>query len=93
MEMTEIKDCAVKDCAFNAGNQCHALGINIGSMTPKCDTFVPMNGQHGDMESIGGVGACKVTYCINNNKLQCKLSAITIKMHSSEPECMSFQAM
>ena len=50
-----------------------------------------MSSQKGGVpEMTGGVGACKVSTCMNNDRLECSCDGIHISMHKDHAECASF---
>ncbi|MDF1577770.1 MAG: DUF1540 domain-containing protein [Desulfurivibrionaceae bacterium] len=45
----------------------------------------------GDLDSVGGVGACKVTACAYNSSLECSAENIQVGNHAGQAECDTFQ--
>lgn len=94
MKMPKITQCDVNECAYNTNNICHALAITVGDGThPRCDTFCEMAAMHaGDKRATGNVGACKITICKFNEKLECQASSIRVSHHSKNcADCMTFE--
>ena len=92
MKMARVTRCEVSECSYNTSNMCHAMAITIGDgANTHCDTFCEVGMKGGDMKGTAGVGACKVSSCANNKKLECSCSEISIAHHGSEIDCMCFQ--
>lgn len=93
MEMPEVKECKMQDCAYNMDMACHALAITVGAEThPVCDTFVRASEKGGAEDSRGRVGACKVSTCKWNSKLECSAPGIAVDLHQQDDaDCMTFQ--
>ena len=91
MDMPRVRTCNAAQCAFNKGNNCHALGITIGDENlARCDTFW-QNGRHGgDVHEIAGVGACKMEDCEFNEGLYCRAAAVAVKQSADGPVCMTY---
>lgn len=92
MEMPKVTNCSVEDCAYNKGQQCHALAITIGDQTtPNCDTFCPISaGEGGDPQIIAGVGACKTSSCKFNEHLECQAASIMVGRKGNEIDCLTY---
>lgn len=93
MEMSNVAQCKVTDCAYNDDRQCHAYAITVGGDAdhPQCDTFVHASGKGGDPSVTAGVGACKVVGCRYNDSLECSADNIDVLYEGSEPDCGTFQ--
>ena len=92
MEMSKVMECEISECAYNMDNRCHTLAITIGdSMSPQCDTFCQSSAKGGNASCNAGVGACKVSGCINNFNLECSASGVTIGYKDQEADCLTFQ--
>jgi hypothetical protein len=50
MEMSNVAQCQVADCAYNKERECHAYAITVGGDAhhPQCDTFVHASVKGGD---------------------------------------------
>ena len=92
MKMPTIFDCNMKECAYNAEKNCHAMAITIGSASQICDTFMKRAQKGGVMDMVGSVGACKVEGCKFNDSLECMAEGIHIGMHADHAECDTFAA-
>jgi hypothetical protein len=93
MHMPNVSRCEAKVCAYNSNQTCHALAITIGHGThPMCDTFTDLGAKGGDVGITGKVGACNVSACRWNDKLECSASKITINLHQGGcPDCAKFR--
>jgi hypothetical protein len=92
MEMAKVMKCDVKECAYNMDNLCHTIAITIGDDTnPMCDTFYRSSSKGGDASSLACVGACKVSNCAHNKKLECQAPGITVSYTKQEADCMTFE--
>lgn len=93
MEVPPVRNCEVTDCAYNSGTACHAWAITIGDgTTPKCDTFFHFKNKGGDPETIASIGACKVSGCQFNKKLECQASEVVVGFREHEADCLTFKA-
>ncbi|HYG34820.1 MAG TPA: DUF1540 domain-containing protein [Clostridia bacterium] len=91
MEMQQIKECSVSDCAYNRDKICRALAITVGDSEPRCDTFWTYGNKAGDPSRLGSVGACKVVSCIHNYDGECgSPGGITVARKGNMPNCMTF---
>jgi hypothetical protein len=86
----EISKCEMIDCAFNGGNLCHALAINVGDEHQQCDTYASSQKKAGAGAIKGGVGACKVERCAFNRDMLCGAGNITIQRHEGHGDCGMF---
>lgn len=93
MEMPKILGCDAMECAYNKDQQCHALAITVGDGSKaRCDTFWSGSPQGGDLNVIGGVGACRATGCRFNERLECTATGIQVGHASGEVDCLTFAA-
>jgi hypothetical protein len=91
MEMQQVKECSIVECAYNRDNICRALAITIGGSEPLCDTFWKYTHKAGDPARLGTVGACKVVACIHNYDGECgSPGGIVIARKGTKPNCMTF---
>lgn len=91
IEMPEVSECTVSECAYNTENQCHARAITVGDgVHPGCDTFLQSPTHTTDRGNIAGVGACKVSACRYNQDLECQASNITVGHTEGTAECLTF---
>jgi len=91
--MAKILDCIMTDCSYNRNKMCHTMAITVGGGNcPMCDTYVSISTKGGLLDSLGGVGSCKVQECEFNNSLECRAEGIHVKMHSNHAECATFRA-
>ena len=94
MEMPIIKECDAPECAYNDQSKCHALAITVGDeMRPQCDTLCTMAMMAGDAEAIGRVGACKMSGCMHNSRLECTAPGITVGHRGDEVDCLAYAGM
>lgn len=90
MDMSHIKACSANKCTYNSNNQCHTLGINVGSHA-ECNTFNAVeNSKSGFREVEGGIGACFASECKFNDHLECKAPDINVATHSAHADCKTF---
>ena len=89
--MPKILKCVVRDCAYNTNNNCHAIAITVGGPLPCCDTFMDSPHKGGFPDITGGVGACKVEKCQNNDMLECTAENIKIGTQSCKADCLTFK--
>lgn len=95
IKMPKVMECSVESCAYNARKSCHALAITIGEPggDPACDTFFTANRNGGVMETIAGVGACKLAACKHNKDFECVASSIKVGLQEGQPDCMTFETL
>jgi hypothetical protein len=91
MKMPMINECSMMDCAYNTEKKCHALAITVGGPEPLCDTYMKTARKGGDMDSIAGVGACKVSTCVYNFSLECSSENIRVGSHGDHAQCDTFR--
>jgi hypothetical protein len=93
LEMPAVRACDATSCAYNAGQNCHALAITIGEgIHASCDTFFASNHHARDTSHTAGVGACKVTGCLYNSDLECSAGGIHVNVHANHADCATFMA-
>jgi len=91
MDMPKVKMCDATKCAFNQGNNCHALAVTIGdAQSAACDTFMVNKSKGGEIQEIAGVGACKMEDCEHNEGLYCTAKTIEVKQSSDGPVCATY---
>lgn len=94
MEMPMIMGCDAPECAYNTEGMCHALAITVGDeMAAMCDTFCNMSMSAGDPDANGCVGACKMSDCNQNQRLECVAPAINVGHRGSEIDCLTYATM
>jgi hypothetical protein len=92
MEMPKILECDAMECAYNQNRQCHALAITVGDeVHPHCDTFWKAANKGGDLNVIGGVGACRTVACRFNQDLECTASGIRVGRAGEAVDCLTFE--
>jgi hypothetical protein len=92
MEMPNVSECSVEECAYNKDSMCHAMAITIGdSVHPRCDTFCTSVSMGLDTSCMAGVGACKTTACSHNLGLECGASGISVGINHDEIDCLTFE--
>lgn len=94
--MPVVQNCSVSECAYNAGNACHAKAITIGDNgNPRCDTYLcistpaPANHMSNSLPTAG-VGACKVDACTHNTDYECTADAISVGHENDLIKCLSY---
>lgn len=91
MQMQQVKECSVSECAYNRDEICRALAITIGADGPLCDTFWTYDNKAGDPARLGAVGACKVISCVHNYDGECgSPGGIIVARKSARPNCVTF---
>ncbi len=91
MEMQQVKECSVNECAYNRESICRALAITVGGPEPLCDTFWTYGNKAGDPARLGGVGACKVVTCLHNYDGECgSPGGIMVGRKAAKPNCVTF---
>jgi uncharacterized protein DUF1540 len=91
MEMPFINECAVESCSYNVGSACHALAITVGDPPQaRCDTFFVTSFKGGDPAATGQVGACKMTDCRHNSRLECQAGGITVGPGQEHADCLTY---
>lgn len=89
----EVMLCTVGECAYNAGNGCHARAITIGDgSTPACDTLFCGAPRVQAKNIHGGVGACKIINCAHNKDLECTADSIAVGLVTGSVNCLTFDA-
>jgi hypothetical protein len=94
-EMVKITSCNVTDCTYNKHNACHTLAITVGGpgdACPNCDTYLHSNHKGGILDVQAGIGACKVEKCAMNQAFECTAPSVTVGVHQSHPDCLTFKA-
>lgn len=91
LEMPIVTKCAVNECVYNAGSNCHARAISVGNaIQPGCDTFM-VGAQHAmKTDQVAGIGACKTAGCKFNDDLECMAEGIQVGIVRNEANCMTF---
>jgi hypothetical protein len=91
LEIPAVQACDATSCAYNVGDNCHALAITIGGgIHPACDTFFASDHHARDISHTAGVGACKVSGCLYNSDLECSAGAIRVNVHANHADCVTF---
>jgi len=93
MDMPKVNECDVQECCYNQNRLCHALAITVGdSVDPCCDTFTTAcSSKGGNSGSTGAVGACKVSICRYNMKLECQADGIIVGKTEHAADCLTFE--
>lgn len=91
VDLPDVSDCFVSDCAYNRDERCQARAITIGDGThPACDTFCRADAHVSDAHRVSGVGACKVASCRFNSDLECQAPAISVGYRHDRQCCLTF---
>lgn len=90
IEMPQVKECEVTQCAYNVKNMCHARAITIGDgVNAMCDTFF-VSTAHSKGNFLAGVGACKLSNCSFNADFECQADGVLIGMEGKNANCLTF---
>ena len=91
MEMPRVEECAVRSCAYNHTNDCHAFAITIGSSDhAHCHTFIEAPVRGGIEQINAQVGACQRADCQHNSDLECHAPAITVGPRTDLADCQTY---
>ncbi|MFI4912071.1 MAG: DUF1540 domain-containing protein [Sedimentisphaeraceae bacterium JB056] len=94
MQMPDIRSCDVEECAYNKKHQCHALAITVGDQKgAMCDTFWSEKESQcdgGDPSQSGHVGACHMSNCRHNDRLECSASCISVGHKQDHADCLTY---
>lgn len=91
LDIPNVSDCQVTECAYNRDQACHARAITIGNgVTPGCDTFFKTDSHVNNISSQAGVGACKVSGCRYNDDLECQASNIQVGFSGDSVHCLTY---
>jgi hypothetical protein len=91
IEIADVGECDVTECAYNMASSCHARAITIGhGLHPACDTFLPGEKHVSSTSGTAGVGACKVSACRYNEELECQADSIAVAHHGDHADCRTF---
>ncbi len=91
LPMSKISECDVLSCSYNIDNKCHTIAITVGDPScPMCDTFFESEGKGGDMDVLGGIGACRTSDCRFNKSLECRAGDIHVGVHSGHADCKTY---
>ena len=91
MDAAKIKECTIRNCAYNRDKKCHATAITVGGPDPCCDTFTELL-EKGGTANTGSVGACKVRSCVYNGELECAAANIKIGKGVCRASCKTFES-
>jgi hypothetical protein len=88
-EMPQVRDCAVRACAYNRQG-CHAYAITIGSSdTAHCETYADLPVK-GGVDTLARVGACTREDCQHNDNLLCHAPEITVGPDVDAADCLTY---
>ncbi|MFC7545835.1 DUF1540 domain-containing protein [Plantactinospora sp. GCM10030261] len=91
IDMPQVRDCAVRACAYNQTG-CHAFAITVGSSErAHCETFVDGPVKGGVATLTAQVGACKRADCRHNDDLVCHASSITVGPDLDAADCLTYE--
>lgn len=91
IEMPNVSECTVTECAYNTEQKCHARAITVGDgSNPMCDTFFQSPTHTSATGIIAGVGACKVSICKFNEQFECQAQSIKVGHKQGDVECLTF---
>lgn len=89
--LSNVKQCDVQECVFNADQKCHTLAINVGGPDPLCDTYMSGSMKGGIKHLNAQVGACKVADCLFNKAYECEAKNISVITKGEKAWCGSYQ--
>jgi hypothetical protein len=90
MKTVNVLDCSVLKCAYNISNKCHTPAITVGSMCPRCESYMKGSAKGGDPGVNGMVGSCHESSCKFNESLECGAPGIHIGEHMWHADCKTF---
>ncbi|MGE0708214.1 MAG: DUF1540 domain-containing protein [Planctomycetota bacterium] len=89
--VTQVKRCAVTDCAYNTADACHSRGITMGNgADPACDTFLFSPRMHTTSQRLATVAACKATSCEHNEDFECQAEGVVVERLSGRARCVTY---
>jgi Domain of Unknown Function (DUF1540) len=92
IDMPEVIECEVDECAYNVDFNCHARAITVGNMQKHlCDTMIA-SVRHTHREAVAGVGACRSFNCIHNEDFECQAEGINVTRSGGMVQCGTFTA-
>ena len=91
MNLPDVIDCNVGQCAYNQESKCHSGAINIGNREPVCDTYVEAEIKGGFQKSLTKIGACKMSDCRFNGNYECLSAGIKVGAVNRHALCMNFK--
>lgn len=93
INVPEILECTVTECAYNVDVACHAKAITVGDgVHPGCDTYLGGCSSHTKRGRTAGVGACKATGCSHNEDYECTADSIKVGFKGSTIDCLTYSA-
>ena len=91
LEMPQVRQCAISECAYNTEQVCHAKAITIGDqILPMCDTVLKSS-THVAEKQMAGVGSCKVSGCSHNEDFECQAQSISVDRSAADILCMTYE--
>ncbi len=90
MDMSQVRQCSMESCAYNANRVCHTLAITVGAHA-ECNTYVHGSISGGFKEAMGGVGSCLAAECKFNERLECQAPDIEVSSHGIHADCETFE--
>jgi hypothetical protein len=95
MNMPNVNKCEVAECAYNKDHRCHALAITVGDEKgAMCDTYWSRSKSStdgGDPMRVGQVGACHMSDCEYNERLECSARGVTIGPEGDAADCLTYE--
>ncbi|MBN1758397.1 MAG: DUF1540 domain-containing protein [Chitinispirillaceae bacterium] len=85
--VSDVSECSVESCIFNADRMCHTVAINVGGPEPLCDTFLSGSKKGGIKNLLAKIGACKVDRCKYNDDYECGAKSVSVEMKGSRAVC------
>jgi hypothetical protein len=90
VEMPEVLECSISECAYNTGLMCHARAVTMGDdYDHLCDTMLTSK-QHTQRKEGAGVGACRALICAHNDDFECQADGIAVSMSGGRALCGTF---
>lgn len=91
VEMPNVAECQVSECAYNRDQACHARAITVGDgVKPGCDTYYKTGSHVRKATELAGVGACKVSGCQYNDDFECQAANIQVGFVGDSVDCLTF---
>jgi hypothetical protein len=86
---SRVMTCLAEDCSWNCREECCAPAIEIGDEHPRCDTFT--TGAVSPMGELAPIQDCKVSDCHFNHDMECGASGITLDVHNTHADCITYR--
>lgn len=91
IQITAVKKCSAKNCAFNEDRKCMAKNIKVGDTVPVCDTYKESGKKQGIANGVASVASCGVKTCVFNRKGKCGAYMVEIKKKNGRAYCAAYE--